>query len=228
MDVDQVVMPTTPAVVPWLHALRLAERRAERGQDVSTHLNRSTCWHNCNIADDLLTVEYIGIGRDNQDVGAAQGNHPVPQKRLLYYFELFVEDAGISQAIAIGFTDKSFPMYRMPGWEPGSYGYHGDDGKLFHGLGIGDAFGPTFSTGDTVGAGINYATQEILFTVNGLVVGRTAFEDTDGPFYPTVGLHSQNQRVVVNFGQKPFVFDVVGQEDLEREQRSFSRPPQLW
>lgn len=49
-------------------------------------------------------------------------------------------------------------------WEQNSYGYHGDDGLLYRGQGKGEAFGPTYTSGDTVGGGINYATQEFFFT----------------------------------------------------------------
>lgn len=53
---------------------------------------------------------------------------------------------------------------RLGSWEANSCGYHGDDGLLYHGHGKGDPFGPTYTTGDTVGGGINYATQEFFFT----------------------------------------------------------------
>lgn len=49
-------------------------------------------------------------------------------------------------------------------WEANSYGYHGDDGLLYHGQGKGDTFGPTYIANDIVGAGINYASQEFFFT----------------------------------------------------------------
>lgn len=49
-------------------------------------------------------------------------------------------------------------------WEANSCGYHGDDGLLYRGHGKGEAFGPTYTSGDTVGAGINYAAQEFFFT----------------------------------------------------------------
>ena len=50
-------------------------------------------------------------------------------------------------------------------WDIDSCGYHGDDGCLFTGGGgYGNPFGPTFATGDTVGAGINYASREFFFT----------------------------------------------------------------
>jgi len=49
-------------------------------------------------------------------------------------------------------------------WEANSCGYHGDDGLLYRGHGKGEAFGPTYTSGDVVGAGINYAAQEFFFT----------------------------------------------------------------
>ena len=38
-------------------------------------------------------------------------------------------------------------MDRLPGWEPQSYGYHGDDGNAFRSDGKGRRYGPTFGTG---------------------------------------------------------------------------------
>lgn len=55
-------------------------------------------------------------------------------------------------------------------WEPQSYGYHGDDGKKYHANGHGDDYGPTFSTGDVVGAGVHLDRQEIFFTCAALVL----------------------------------------------------------
>jgi hypothetical protein len=49
-------------------------------------------------------------------------------------------------------------------WDIGSYGYHGDDGRKYSGSGKGDEYGPTFTTGDTVGACIHWGRQEIFFT----------------------------------------------------------------
>lgn len=49
-------------------------------------------------------------------------------------------------------------------WEINSYGYHGDDGFLYRDHGKGELFGPKFTANDTVGGGINYATQEFFFT----------------------------------------------------------------
>ena len=47
----------------------------------------------------------------------------------------------------IGFSSAEVKLDRLPGWEPHSYGYHGDDGHAFSGRGTGRAYGPTYTTG---------------------------------------------------------------------------------
>ncbi|KAH9758043.1 Ran-binding protein M-like [Citrus sinensis] len=116
------------------------------------------------VSPDKLSVKYTSVNLHGHDVGVVQANKPAPVKRLVYYFEIYVKDAGAKGQIAIGFTSESFKMRRQPGWEANSCGYHGDDGLLYRGQGKGEAFGPTFTTNDTVGGGINYASQEFFFT----------------------------------------------------------------
>ena len=48
----------------------------------------------------------------------------------------------------IGFSARSVKLDRLPGWEKGSYGYHGDDGNAFEGSGTGKPYGPVFVAGD--------------------------------------------------------------------------------
>lgn len=229
MDGDQP-MPATRAAeegtpLTDLRALTIAERKRQMEENLPTHLDEKMGGRYCIVSGDRLSAEYIGWGQHGYDVGAVQANRPVPPQRLLYYFEMTVEDRGRRGAIGIGFSDENFDTHHQPGWDPNSYGYHGDNGRVYRERGWGDPFGPTFSTGDTVGAGINYAAQEILFTKNGRLVGRTPFNDTEEPLYPTIGLHSYNEKVVLNFGQRPFVFDVVVQEDWERRQRALESAP---
>ncbi|KAJ6859075.1 ran-binding protein M [Populus alba x Populus x berolinensis] len=183
------------------------------------------------VSTDKLSVKYPSVNLHGHDVGVIQADKPVPDKRLVYYFEIFVKNAGAKGQIAIGFTNQGFKMRRQPGWETNSCGYHGDDGNLYNGHGKGETFGPTFTTNDTVGAGINYASQEFFFTKNGAVVGGV-YKEIKGPLFPTVAVHSQNEEIEVNFGQREFAFDLKEYERQEAmKQKStvdkISLPPNI-
>ncbi|KAM1204089.1 hypothetical protein ACFX13_020323 [Malus domestica] len=173
------------------------------------------------VSPDKLSAKYTNVNLHGHDVGMVQANKPAPVKRLVYYFEIYVKDAGTKGQIAIGFTSESFKMRRQPGWEANSCGYHGDDGLLYRGHGRGEAFGPTYTSGDIVGGGINYDSQEFFFTKNGAVVG-TVPKDMKGPLFPTIAVHSQNEEVQVNFGQQPFAFDLKEFEAQERMKQQMS------
>ena len=115
----------------------------------------------------------------------------------------------LPEVVAVGLSSSRFlSNHRLPGWDSESYGYHGDDGNIFHGHGRQiAAYGPKFSVGDTVGCGINYRTKSIFFTLNGKFLGN-AFDGVIGDWYPTVGIDS-NCDVTFNFGRVPFQFDLL-------------------
>ena len=75
--------------------------------------------------------------------------------------------------VAIGIaTSKFLHTKKMPGWDEHSFGYHSDDGGIFHAQGdMVRRYGPKFNAGDTVGCGINYANRGIFFTHNGEFLG---------------------------------------------------------
>ncbi len=77
-----------------------------------------------------------------------------------------------STTIGIGFSGKSVSLSRAPGWEPESWGYHGDDGNSFAAQNVGKHYGPPFTTCDTVGCGVNFRTGCAFFTKNGVNLGR--------------------------------------------------------
>lgn len=94
--------------------------------------------------------------------------------------------------MGLGICTKNSPNEGMPGWVTGAVGYHADDGCLFEQSGQGQSFGPHYSTGDTVGCGIDFHQNWIFFTRNGTLVGmftsgtmliRDTYVDTEGfPF----------------------------------------------
>ncbi|KAG0325476.1 hypothetical protein BGZ99_000606 [Dissophora globulifera] len=64
------------------------------------------------------------------------------------------------------------------GWEPQSWGYHGDDGNSFGGCGNGRPFGPVFTTGDTIGCGVNFRDMSLFYTKNGAYLGKESQRHT--------------------------------------------------
>jgi len=131
--------------------------------------------------------------------------------------------------IGIGFSGLRVSLERLPGYDSDSWGYHGDDGMTFCCQMTGRKFGPTFTTNDVVGCGVNFMTGSAFFTKNGVLIQGTttmiiqgvpfigsrrsgnAFRDLkDIKLYPSVGAKRPGAHLRVNFGQIPFMFDIDG------------------
>ncbi|KAJ2892093.1 hypothetical protein GGI21_005688, partial [Coemansia aciculifera] len=109
-------------------------------------------------------------------------------------------------------------VHRLPGWDQGSWGYHGDDGNSFSGDGRGSKYGPGFTTGDTVGCGVDFTKRRIFFTRNGFFLGYVFDRiDTSKDLFPCVGMRTLGEHVKANFGRKPFVFDISHYVSLAHE-----------
>lgn len=68
------------------------------------------------VSPNKLSIKYSGVGLHGHDVGVVQANKPAPCKRLAYYFEIYIKDAGVKGRVAIGFTTDSFRIARHPGF----------------------------------------------------------------------------------------------------------------
>lgn len=126
--------------------------------------------------------------------------------------------------IGVGFSGPKVALSRIPGWEPDSFAYHGDDGQIFNNTTSGKNYGPKFGTLDVIGCGINFRTNTAFFTKNGHLLGKsahslllhvltttgTAFRDLkpNMPYYPTIGMKKPGETLRANFGQEPFAFDI--------------------
>ena len=116
------------------------------------------------------------------------------------------------ECVAIGLSTKSFSLQgKMPGWDFASYGYHSDDGSMFHGQGIPPRRGrPSYGPGDVVGCGLQYTSRRIFFTKNGRFLGyefdKVGEDVVVSGLYPTVGIDTKCP-LLVNFGEHPFHFD---------------------
>ena len=74
--------------------------------------------------------------------------------------------------IAIGFSTRTATLSRPVGWEAESWGYHGDDGRIFTSHNVGKHYGPQFNKGDVVGCGINFKENSAFYTRNGVHLGK--------------------------------------------------------
>ncbi|KAF2728033.1 hypothetical protein EJ04DRAFT_450168, partial [Polyplosphaeria fusca] len=74
--------------------------------------------------------------------------------------------------MGIGMCHEHSAQIGMPGWEKGSWAYHGDDGKLFLEKGQGIRFGETYGAGDIIGCGSDIDEDELFFTKNGTRIGK--------------------------------------------------------
>lgn len=88
------------------------------------------------------------------------------QRPKTIYFELKVTGSGRGRysleeadaGIAIGFVAPPYPTFRLPGWQRGSFGVHGDDGRKY----VNDTWGgvdftTAFKPNDVVGIGMTFA-----------------------------------------------------------------------
>lgn len=133
-----------------------------------------------------------------------------------------------NDCVAVGVATKAFQYQsRMPGWDKQSYGYHGDDGGIFHSSGeMLKPFGPKYGPGDTVGCGIDYVSKGIFYTLNGEFLGyawkRISDDMLQNDLFPTVGIDT-NSPIHVNFGSADsgaFQFDLS--KFIKKDEKSIS------
>ena len=110
-----------------------------------------------------------------------RADYPFPPRDLgPVYFEITIlhaedtpEPDSESTIVTLGFCGEFCDMTMAhPGWNAWSVGYHGDDGGIYEeeasrAISYERRFGP----GNTVGCGIDYASEEYFFTIDGKIVG---------------------------------------------------------
>lgn len=120
-----------------------------------------TCWDAksvlLDLASDGVNVRFGGTAKyGDRDAAAILANQPIDPSVGIYYFEVMIISKGHSGYIGIGLSGGLVSLNRLPGWEKTSWGYHGDDGRVFECSGTGRLFGPQFTTGDVVGEFIHF------------------------------------------------------------------------
>ncbi|KAK0208025.1 concanavalin A-like lectin/glucanase domain-containing protein, partial [Desarmillaria ectypa] len=176
-----------------------------------------------NVSADGRELSYQGSScngdRDTAHAAAARTDHPIPRACGIYYYEVYVGSKEQKAHISIGFTGRDVKVSRLPGWEPNSWGYHGDDGCSFATERNGTAYGPTYGLGDVIGCGIDFTTNRAFFTKNGTLIG-PVFENVGEnlDLFPSVGLQHSNEMIRANFGHEPFKFDIEYHVQQQRNQ----------
>eukprot|EP00241_Pyramimonas_parkeae_P001643 CAMPEP_0114252164 /NCGR_PEP_ID=MMETSP0058-20121206/15685_1 /TAXON_ID=36894 /ORGANISM="Pyramimonas parkeae, CCMP726" /LENGTH=465 /DNA_ID=CAMNT_0001366069 /DNA_START=120 /DNA_END=1517 /DNA_ORIENTATION=+ len=211
-------------------------RRVTHVFDVAGSSRRPSTWNpKDNVKADLLEVSdrrirYKGAGAGggtDSDAAAVRSDQPIPTECGVYYFEVEVINQGRDGFIGVGLCTGSVNLGRLPGWEQHSYGYHGDDGQRFQGSGKGMPFGPKYGAGDVVGCCLDMTASTVSYYVNGVEIG-VAFENVrETELFPTVGLNTPGEEVVVNFGQDPFKVDVseLLRKAKQRSMQQIERTP---
>jgi len=225
--------------------------QGEREKDDAMEEKAPHTWFNTKTGSELLTITPMKLSwqrvkhtmderRENpmgylQGVDVIRGNRPAMfhDETLSYYFEItIIHDIDDGDGVAIGFTNENFKKDRIPGWDLNTYGYHSDNGKLYHNSGniaysdkmkqFGKNFDTTtFTKGDVVGVGINYLKRNVYFIKNKKLVGRIHY-NLENTLYPTIGFWGKSVTVDVNFTTKN---DLDVNHDMEH---SNPQPPKRW
>ena len=70
-------------------------------------------------------------------------------------------NGGEHSYIGVGLSGKNSNLNGLPGWKRSSYGYHGDDGRIFEysSIGRGRKYGEKFGSNDIIGT---YSNQYVV------------------------------------------------------------------
>ncbi|KAF5228499.1 hypothetical protein FAUST_11046 [Fusarium austroamericanum] len=118
---------------------------------------------------------------------------PVAPNIECFYFEVKILHPLQKKICAVGFCQADVPEHSLPGWDKGSFAYHGDDGGFHVSRGSGDPqeSDEVFDKDDVVGCGVNFKTGQGYRTKNGVLLGSSyRFKDVKfsmGRFYPCIG-----------------------------------------
>ncbi|KAI1336723.1 SPRY domain-containing protein [Xylariaceae sp. FL0016] len=188
------------------------------------------------VSADGLEVKCTSGARNPRELEheafAIRADHPMPVQAGIYYFEVTLMSRRRDEtSVCVGFGTRSGNLQRLPGWEPDSYGYHGDDGEVYSGSSQGKRYLDTFGPGDIIGCGVNFFSGQAFFTKNGKDLGIAFHGLKDRKLYPEVGMKKPGEHVRVNFGQAPFVYNIdlvmKGEQALTRAAIASTRIDQL-
>lgn len=166
-----------------------------------------------------LDVKYNGVTGKELEAASVRSDYPMPPQSGIFYYEVTITQKHKDCVVAIGFSAAKVSLERLPGWEAESWGYHGDEGKVFSGAQNGQPYKSSFGTGDIVGCGVDFNEGHAFFTKNGLDLG-IAFRDLDlsTPVFPCIGMKKHSGVLIkANFGASPFSYDILHRVNKEMD-----------
>ncbi|KAF8538308.1 hypothetical protein BDD12DRAFT_806234 [Trichophaea hybrida] len=151
--------------------------------------------------------EIVYQGHDTQC--SVIGNRPFPLGNLgLNYFEISILEGPQRWDLSIGFCGGHTLQTTHPGFYLFSSAYF-SDGYRKSGSSGWEYYGPSYSTSDVVGCGIDWETERYFFTLNGRKLESIVSTDLRRRIYPVVGFSGRDRiRIRANFGG-PFKYDPV-------------------
>ncbi|KAI1300515.1 hypothetical protein EDD11_006174 [Mortierella claussenii] len=136
----------------------------------------------------------LSVIANGNDAGCIRGPKVSPRDKDVFYFEITILYMPATElgTIMIGICGKDQSMTDILGWNENSYGYSGECGDFMSissnrsslnarsqsGKMKARARGPPFRAGSVVGCGVDFASRELFFTLNGDCLGQ-AFSEVD-------------------------------------------------
>ena len=172
------------------------------------------------LLGDHYEMRYSGVNGKELEAASIRTDNPISPQCGIYYYEITIRNKSKDCAVAVGFSSSSFSLERLPGWEPQSWAYHSDDGKIYDGQPNGHTYKSGFGERDIIGCGIDFNKGSAFFTKNGHDLG-IAFRDINfptTPIFPCIGMKKHNGILIsVNLGQSPFIYDIMSRLAGEEE-----------
>ncbi|KAF9180903.1 hypothetical protein BGZ50_005843 [Haplosporangium sp. Z 11] len=151
-----------------------------------------------------ILADGLSVIASGKDAGCIRGPKVSPRDKDVFYFEVTIlyMPATEQGTISVGICGKDQEMTDIMGWKPNSYGYSGECGdflsissnrsslyaRSLSGKMKARARGPSFRSGSVVGCGVDFASRELFFTLNGECLGQAFYELDVLDCYPCVSV----------------------------------------